>query len=86
MCRRIAYVAVHVHARPFIPTHPINVFAYHSEGTRWARCGVRFFVHFHSLYPPCHLPYPALQLLTFPFSLAAFPAPLSRRYHGLQLK
>jgi len=27
----------------------------HSEGTRWARCGVRLFVHFHillSIFPP----------------------------------
>ncbi len=50
-----------------------------SEGTRWARCGVRLFLC--SLRPTTNS-YSDL-LLTFP--PAALPAPLSGCYNGLQL-
>lgn len=87
MCRRIAYVALlSPPCASLCPrTHPNYPVYSHSEGTRWARCGVRtpfvsitappaFAISYHLLFfPP-------------PSSLAALPAPLGRRYHGLQLE
>ena len=58
MCRRIAYVAFLLHARPIVPDLTQFTVYSHSEGTRWARCGVRTLcsIFFFSLSYPYLFP------------------------------
>jgi hypothetical protein len=65
--RRASYPCASLH--PYSPILPHT----HSEGTRWARCGVSLFVHSHfllSTFATCHIPH--RNALPCPFILQHF--------------